>query len=130
MDDPPHNGAVIELIFKRLKLRLCHHGWLLTHGSERLTNTRYAADILLYAKSLEELEEMLGLLDDQLSSVRFELHEGKTNIITSDSSNSISFIEISSKLIEVLGPQKSHNYLGTYLIADAFRNQVELQYRI
>ena len=104
-------NAVIELVFKRWKLRLSHHGWLLTPGSERLTNTRYADDILLYAKSLEELEEMLGLLDDELASVGLELHEGKTKIITSDLSNSISFVEIASKFIEVLGPQKSHKYL-------------------
>jgi hypothetical protein len=123
-------NAVIELVFKRWKLRLSHHGWLLTPGSERLTNTRYADDILLYAKSLEELEEMLGLLDDELASVGLELHEGKTKIITSDLSNSISFVEISSKFIEVLGPQKSHKYLGKYLIADTSRNQVELQHRI
>ena len=123
-------NAITELVFKQWKLRLSHHGWLLTLGSERFTNIRYADDILLYAKSLDELEEILGLLDDELASVGLELHEGKTKIITSDSSNSISFVEISSKLIEMFGPQKSHKYIGKYLMADASRNQVELQYRI
>ena len=90
----------------------------------------FGDDVLLYAQSLGELEDMLGLLDDELASVGLELHEGKTKIITSDLSNSISFVEISSELIEVLRPQKSHKYLGKYLIADASRNQVELQYCI
>ena len=77
-----------------------------------------------------ELEEMLGMLDDELASVGLELHEGKTKIITSDLSNSISFVKISFKLIEMLGPQKSHKYLSKFLIADASRNQIELQHRI
>ena len=93
-------------------------GWLLTPGSERLTNIRFADDILLSAKSSGELEEMLGMLGDEFASVGLELHESKTKIITIDLSNSIPEL------------QKSHKYLGKYLIADVFRNQVELQYRI
>ena len=46
-------------------------------SSERLTNTRYADDILLYAKSLEELQEMLGLLHDELAAVGLQMHEVK-----------------------------------------------------
>ena len=95
-----------------------------------MTNTRYADDILLYATSLKELEEILEMFDDELSSVGLELHEGKPSIITSDSSNSISFVGMSSKLFEMLGPQKSHKYLGKYVIADSFRNQIKLQHRI
>ena len=73
---------------------------------------------------------MLGILDDELASVGLKLHEGRTKIITIDLSNSISFVETSSKLIEEFGPQKTHKYLGKYLIADASRNQVDLQHRI
>ena len=58
--------------------------------------------------------QLLGLLDEELSSVGLELHEGKTKIVTSDLDNSISFVEISSKFIEVLGPQRSHKYLSQY----------------
>ena len=65
---------------------------------------------------------MLGMLDDELVSVGLEVHEGKTKIITSDLSNSASFVEISSKLIEVLGLQKSHKYFSKSLVADTSRN--------
>ena len=54
-------------------------------SSERFTNTLCAVVILLHATSLEELEEMLRLPDDGISSVRFEFHEGETKIISSGS---------------------------------------------
>ena len=34
------------------------HGLTIAAGLDRLTNTRYADDILLYAKSVDELQEM------------------------------------------------------------------------
>ena len=40
----------------------------------RLINIRYADDILLYAKSLEELQEMTKLLLFQLFKVDLHLH--------------------------------------------------------
>lgn len=49
-------NAVIEYVFQHWKRRLSYHGWLLLPGIERLTNTRYADDMLLYAKSLVELQ--------------------------------------------------------------------------
>ena len=41
--------------------RLAHHGILLEADVERLTNIRYADDVMLYAKSLEELHDMLSM---------------------------------------------------------------------
>ena len=52
-------NAALEEVFKRWKLRLYSHGGLLRPNQPRLTNTRYADDILLFAKSLKELSEML-----------------------------------------------------------------------
>ena len=48
-------NAALELAFRRWKVRLNGHGWLFDAEKERLSNSRYADDILLYAKSLEEL---------------------------------------------------------------------------
>ena len=95
-----------------------------------MTNTRYADDILLYAKSLDELSEMLHLLIDQLALVGLEVHEGKTKILTSDASNSIDFVEIGGGIIEVLPFDKHHKYLGKHLIASPERASVELHHRI
>ena len=68
--------------------------------------------MLLYAKSLDELTEMLRLLMDHLALVGLEVHEGKTKILISDGANSIAFIDISDKLIEILPLDKHHKHLG------------------
>ena len=49
-------NAVIEYVFQRWKRRLSFHGWLLSPGVEKLSNTRYADNILVNVKSLPELE--------------------------------------------------------------------------
>ena len=115
-------NAVIEYVFQRWKRRLSCHGWLLLAGVERLTNTRYADDILLYAKSFVELEQMLAMLMEELAHVGLEVHDGKTKIITSDIHNAIDFVNISDKLIEVLDCEKSHKYLGKFLNATSIRS--------
>ena len=42
---------------------------------ERLTNARYADDMLLFAKTLPELQAMLQFLQDELASCGLEMHE-------------------------------------------------------
>jgi len=45
-------NAGLEMAFRRWKAGLGTHGWLLDALGDRLTNTRFADDIMLYAKSL------------------------------------------------------------------------------
>ena len=121
---------MIEYVFQRWKRRLSYHGWLLLSGVERLTNTRYADDILLYAKSLPELQQMLEMLIKELARNGLEVHDGKTKIITSDVHNSIDFVHVSDKLIDIVNCDKSHKYLGKFLNATSTRSHFELQHRI
>ena len=51
---------------------------------KKIANTRYADNILLYAKSLSELEQMLALLIEELASVRLEIHDRKTKNSVTD----------------------------------------------
>ena len=57
-------NAALESTIRRWKVRMGQgtHGWQLSeHGThERLTNVRYADDILLFGKSLAEVSEMMG----------------------------------------------------------------------
>ena len=123
-------NVVIEHVFQRWKRRLSFHGWLLLSGVERLTNTRYADDILLYAKSLPELEQMLALLIEELARVGLEVHDGKTKIITSDLHNSIDYVNVADNMIEILDCDTSHKYLGKFINATSTRSTFELQHRI
>ena len=49
-------NAALEHVMRKWKLRIFGFGWMLSEipGAERLTNERYADDLLLFAKSLDE----------------------------------------------------------------------------
>ena len=71
-------NAALEEVFRRWKAKLFNHGWLLRRDEEILTNTRYADDILLYAKSLEELSEMHVLLEEELENIGLAFYTKRT----------------------------------------------------
>ena len=62
-----------------------------------MTNIRYADDVLLYAKSLQELESMTERLLEALKAIGLLLNATKTKIIrcnASEDESSLNFIEI------------------------------------
>ena len=64
----------------------------MAYGLERLTNARYVDDVLLYAKSLAELEGMTEALNEELAAVgiptrpRFFTLPAKMIVVTSTTS--------------------------------------------
>ena len=58
-------NCVIDMAFRRWKNRLSGHGWSLVAGSEHFTNARYADDIMLFAKSKDELVTMSAILFEE-----------------------------------------------------------------
>ena len=55
-------NAGLEMAFRRWKLRLKEHGILLSAQHPRLTNLRYADDMMIFATSPTELAEMTEYL--------------------------------------------------------------------
>ena len=58
------------------------HGCLLNSSLGRLSDSRYADDILLYAKSMTELESMVESLLIELKAI--DLNASKTNLLTTN----------------------------------------------
>ena len=48
-------NCALEVVFSRWKTKIQDQGWLIHTNAERLTNIRYADDILIFAKSRQEL---------------------------------------------------------------------------
>ena len=63
-------------------MKLSSEGWLLKPDTEGLTNVKYGDDILLFAKSREELQNMIVLLVEELRKIGLELNASKTKILT------------------------------------------------
>ena len=60
--------------------------WKLDGHGERLTNLRFADDMLLLAKNKDELREMMEWLLDDLASVGLDINKKKTKLSTTTSS--------------------------------------------
>ena len=124
-------NAALELIFQRWKAQLNNHGWMLSGpNDERLTNARYADDMLLFAKSLPELEAMLQFLHIELAACGLEMHQSKTKVLTNHNEEDLDFIDVSGLLIEILPYENTHRYLGRLISCSLDRSQFEIQHRL
>eukprot|EP00973_Karenia_brevis_P019828 2718821-Karenia_brevis.AAC.1 len=108
-------NAIIEVAFSRWKRKLSTQGILIAPDT-RLTNSRYADDMMLYGKSLHEVTGMMELLLSEFRSIGLEMNAKKTKILTNDldfiMGNSNQFIEIFDEFVEILAWNAEHRYLG------------------
>ena len=102
--------------------RLREHGIKLSGDGirERLTNVRFADDLIIFAFSADELVEMLNILIIELSVVGLELNSAKSKISTLDRAVyecvEPVFLEVAGGLIELAREGDSHKYLGVMLL--------------
>ena len=98
---------------------------------ERLTNTRYADDILVDARSLEEMMMMMEMLGEELAAIGLSMHETKTRILTTSTNPQFQWVEIGGMMIEILQRDRCHKYLGRLLKMDPTKRiNFELQNRM
>ena len=96
-----------------------------------MTNTRYADDMLLYAKSLRELDIMSTLLIEELAAVGLQLNAGKTRILhteVQDEGFDLGYIEIADDFVQILEPHEFHRYLGRRVTLSA-SNRVDIEFK-
>ena len=80
---------------------------------ERLTNIRYADDILLFAKDLDECQYMLESLVEVLREYGLELNMQKTKILSTHSAPLDQLFLITNQgSVEILAARSKHKYLG------------------
>ena len=107
-------NAGLECACRKLKIRLHDHGILLATDSERLSNMRYADDIMVFAKSSTELAKMTEWLVEELALIGLHLNSSKTEILCT-SEDTIDFLNVGDTLVEVLSSNECHKYLGRKL---------------
>ena len=126
-------NCVLGITFENWKVQLIHEGLLLSGDYERLTNMRYADDILLYAKSLQELCTMAESLIRELQKVGLYCNADKSRIVHSsaeDTDANKDYVELEGEFGRILHRQNCHHYLGRQLCLCAEeRVSVEFVYR-
>ena len=127
-------NALLEHIFRRLKIKWKERGMGIDMGTdERLSNLRFADDVLLVAKKKPHLVKMLEDLQQEALRYGLELHPEKTKILTNCTNktgrDSCTSIEVNDMNIEILPLNGSVKYLGRKVSFDDFQG-VELQNRV
>ena len=113
-------NAVVEEMMKNIKRKWKLKGWglqLELTTEEKLTNLRFADDILLIARTLPQLKSMLQDVADAASEVGLELHPDKTNILHNGIGYGVgaTTAKLRNMKIEILDHRKSATYLGRTL---------------
>ena len=128
-------NAALEAVMSRWQARLGNHGLLLSPQSDRLTNIRYADDLLLFARSLDDAVFMLDCLVEELSRAGLSVNARKTKILTTDvnvaADEAPLFIDAGGGMVEVVKHAGTHMYLGRLLSGDLrMRGKCNLEHRM
>ena len=128
-------NAALESVMRRWKRRLHDHGLLLAPQFERLTNLRYADDLLLFGRSLGEVVYMFEALVQELSVAGLSINGGKTKILTTCTGTTEDaaplFVDAAGSFLEVVKRNGRHKYLGRLFSGDLrLRGQCNLEHRI
>ena len=94
---------------------------------ERLPNISYADDLMLYARSLPALVDMIETFSYQ---IWFQPNAAKNNIFTSKRFDHPMYVVVSRDLVHVLHEGSSHKYLGKHILGNLKqRGCAELHHR-
>ena len=88
----------LNLTFDAWRVSFQHEGIYIGRGLPRFINIRCIDDMILYAKSLNELENMTEKLVDELRKINLYLNATKTKILRcnlSEDDANLNFTEIS-----------------------------------
>ena len=111
-------NAALEQCMRRWKQGLSDHGIKVSNdnGAQRLTNVRFADDLIIYANSLDELTAMVEALVQELGRAGLSLNSRKSKIFTLDeaycSTAAPLFVDIADGMVEVVRGDDAHKYLG------------------
>ena len=123
-------NAGLEEAVRSWKNRLVIGGINIGHV-ERLTNIRFADDLMLHSKAESELVYMLETLSQELRNVGLQLNPQKTKILTTKKLTSPTFLDVDGDMISVLHGKEGHHYLGRVLCGNLRnRSAVECSHRI
>ena len=120
----------MEFIFRSLKVKWNRSSVGLDMGAgERLTNLRFADDVLLMADSKKRMQSMLEDLSAESAKHGLHLHPDKSKVLTNFHGAASQRLKVLDMSIEILNPDASLKYLGRKLCMSGLHDE-ELSSRI
>ena len=94
MSSAQYSSMQIGTCHAKLEIQVgFHHGVQLGHGT-RLTNIRYADDLMMFATSSNDLIYMLEALIPELAASGLQLNSAKTKILTTSPPDNSEFVDV------------------------------------
>ena len=128
-------NAALEAVIRRWKSQLGDRGLQLDPARERLTNVRFADDLLLFGSSMAEVVEMFELLSLKLEEAGLSINPSKTKMFTTGalatSSVAPMMVDAAGSMVELVRGAATHKYLGRMFSGDLTkRGQCNLSHRL
>jgi hypothetical protein len=125
--------VVLEDIFRVVKASWTRRKLGIKIGVDDLTNLRFADDVMLFAKTLPQLQKMLGDIITEAGKRGLELHPDKTKILSNTvrrtGRSAARYVDINGLRIEIIPRDGDVKYLGRK-IGFADPNKTEIENRI
>ena len=94
-------NAALESVVRRWKMRIGQCG--VNDGiEEKLTNIRYADDLMIYANTIEDLRYMLEVLFDELGACGLQINAAKCKILTVNCRSPLEGVCVNGECIKIL----------------------------
>ena len=128
-------NAILEKVMRQAKQTFQTKTYGIKFGNSpetRLTNLRFADDVLLTGRSLNQVREMLSIVQIEAQKCGLELHPEKTKMISSTNKNGrpvAKHAKIGGMKIQILPLQESLKYLGCQISFGEMQD-IELRHRI
>ena len=108
-------NCALENAIAEWKGQLREHGFALDNNpaTERLTNVRFADDLLIFAKSTQEAVQMIESLVRVLETYGLELNVKKTKMLSTEVEGAEAmYVDTEAGFVEVVAEGRVHKYLG------------------
>ena len=126
-------NALLEDLFREIKANWTQKKLGIRLGAAELSNLRFADDVLLIAKTLPQLQKMLGDIITEARKRGLELHPDKTKILSNTvrrtGRSAAKYADVEGLRIEILPHDGSVKYLGQK-ISFSDPHQIELENQI
>ena len=111
-------NAVLEEVMRECQTGWRRKGWGVHVGDSlerRLTNLRFADDLLLLAASRAQVKHMLQDLINAAQKAGLEIHLGKTKVLSNEVGQGLQSLQFSAGKVDILPLSGSTDYLGRRL---------------
>ena len=125
-------NAALGKIMEPLQHRWQAKGWgadVYNQDGRRLTNLRFADDILIIASSKRQLQQMIDDLVTAAGEAGLSMHMGKTKVLSNDPANRGGKLKLEKGTAEIISFAGSTAYLGKLLSCQGMHD-VELSARL